>query len=64
MWTKHNDEARTSRVKVTECGITYVAVDDNGVKRHLPRELVEHKDELILNGYESMYSGNSQYECY
>ena len=63
-WTKHNDEARTSRVKVTECGITYVAVDDNGVKRHLPRELVEHKDELILNGYESMYSGNSQYECY
>ena len=56
LWRKRNSESRTQRVKVTECGITYVAVDDEGRKRSLPRELVENAESIIMNGYESIYS--------
>ncbi|MBP3749827.1 MAG: acyl-CoA thioesterase [Ruminobacter sp.] len=56
LWRKRNTESRTQRVKVTECGITYVAVDDNGIKRTLPHDLRENRDQIILNGYDSIYA--------
>ena len=59
MWTKKNHSAGSTRVKVTDCGFTYVAVDNEGRKRPLPREVRDNKEQIILKGYNSVNGSNS-----
>ena len=59
MWTKKNHSAGSTRVKVTDCGFTYVAVDNEGRKRPLPKEVRDNKEQIILKGYNSVNGSNS-----
>ncbi len=51
LWARKNCAEKVSRVKVTEAGFTYVAVDNDGKKRPLPQYLIDNKDEILARGY-------------
>jgi acyl-CoA thioesterase YciA len=51
LWARKNTSERITRVKVTEAGFTYVAVDNNGQKRPLPQYLIDNKEEILTRGY-------------
>lgn len=51
LWARKNTSERVTRVKVTEAGFTYVAVDNEGHKRALPQYLIDNKEEILSRGY-------------
>lgn len=47
LWNRRNFKDPNTRVKVLETTFTYVAVSESGVKRSLPQDLLDNKEEVI-----------------
>jgi acyl-CoA thioesterase YciA len=51
VWARSNSSEPISRIKVTECVFTYVAIDEEGKKRKFPQFIYDNKERLLEEGY-------------
>lgn len=51
LWTRRNCDEWINRAKVTETEITYVAIDDQGKKRSLPKCIQDNEKTILEKGY-------------